>query len=105
MLTDNSESDIKSDIEADTGFYVSLFAATLSLRPDTSDNTNLAQCYTGINITTLTKHSSLTNAQIVLTVFVSRQAGSPKNVGLMWTKDKVAGYTYILVLAALQSQR
>ena len=92
-------------MEADTGFYVSLFSATLSLRPDTLDNTNLAQCYTGINITTLTKHSSLTNAQIVLTVFVSWQAGSPKNVGLMWTKDKVAGYTYILVLAALQSQR
>ena len=47
--------------------------ATLSLCPDMLDNTNLAQCYTGINIsTTLTKPCSVTNAQIVLTVFVSR---------------------------------
>ena len=45
---------------------------------------------------------SVTNAAQILTVFVQAH----KNVaGLMWTKDKVAGYTYILVLAALQSQR
>ena len=76
LLTDNSESDIKSDIRADTGFYVSQSPyATLSLCPDMLDNTNLAQCYTGINITTLshkTLFCSVTNAQIVLTVFVSR---------------------------------
>ena len=50
--------------------------ATLSLCPDMLDNTNLAQCYTGINITTLshkTLFCSVTNAQIVLTVFVSVQ--------------------------------
>ena len=82
--------------------------ATLSLCPDMLDNTNLAQCYTGINISTTLSHKTLSpfkNAQIVLTVFVSSQAGSQKNVRLMWTKDKVAGYTDILVLAALQSQR
>ena len=45
-----------------TRVFMSRCSATLSLRLDTSDNshnTDLAQCYTGINITTLTKHTVL----------------------------------------------
>mgnify|MGYP006888601218 CR=1 FL=1 len=54
------------------------------------------------SISPLSYSLSVTHVAQILTVFVQAH----KNVaGLMWTKDKVAGYTYILVLAALQSQR
>ena len=69
------------------------------LRPDTSSS-----LLPRINITALIASQNTYNSY---TKYISNFCPGDEhtNSGLMWTKDKVAGYTCILVLAALQSQR
>ena len=56
-----------------------LLSSTLSLCPDTLDNGNLAQCYPGINITTLDSHKTRLQMQPkILAVFVSSRPGTQK---------------------------
>ena len=74
LLTDNSESDIKSDIGADTGFYVWV---ALCYPFTLSGHVGQYQSGSMLHRDQYQRHSHktlfpFTNAQIVLTVFVSR---------------------------------